>query len=349
MKSAVLVANERIEIQEINLPAPKENEVKVRVIACGICGSDIPRYFFNGARHYPLVLGHECCGEVSEVGKNVKNFKPGDHVVGIPLKPCFDCDDCEKGDFSLCKNYKFYGSSLDGAFREEMLIDEKNLFKIPAKIATKHAALFEPSTVALHGIRLYNHYEEKTVAVIGGGTIAQFLGLWAKIYGAKKVVMVLINHDNDSIYKKMGLTDLVLSNDEGIEEAIQKYTNGKGFDIVFDGAGVNATIINSLKLAGNHANVCLVGTPAKDLSFNKKQWELINRKEVFLTGTWMSYSKDWPGAEWRETSKALEEGKLVLTDDFFAGQFKLDKINEAFSFIKEGKQGKEGRVLILMK
>ena len=348
MKSAVLVANEKIEIQERELGKPKDHQVKVKVFSCGICGSDIPRYFFNGARHYPLVLGHEFCGQVLEIGDKVKNLKPLDHVVGIPLKPCFECDDCKKGDFSLCKNYKFYGSSLDGAYSEEIMVEEENLFKIPGKIATKYAALFEPSTVALHGIRLYNHYEEKTVAILGGGTIAQFLGLWAKIYGAKNVVMFLINHDNDAIYKRMGLNNLEISSDEGIETAIQKYTGGKGFDLVFDGAGVNITIINSLKLAGNHANICLVGTPAKDLSFTKKQWEMINRKELFMTGTWMSYSKDWPGEEWRLTAEALEKGKLVLNDDFFAGQFKLEDVNEAFEFIKKGKNNKEGRVLLVM-
>lgn len=349
MKKAVLVRNEKIEIQEVNLPKPEGHLVKVRVFSCGICGSDIPRYFFNGAHFYPLTLGHEFYGQVLEVGDKVTNFKAGDDVVGIPLRPCFECDDCKKGDYSLCKHYKFYGSSLDGAFTEEMLIDDTNLFKISHKVASKHCALFEPSTVALHGVRLYDHYEDKVVAVIGGGTIAQFLGLWAKIYGTKKVVMFVINHDNDAIYGRMGLDNLALSTEEGIKEAVNKYTDGKGFDIIFDGAGVNITIINALKMAANHAKICLVGTPAKDLMFTKAQWELINRKEVFLTGTWMSYSANWPGEEWRETLKALEEGKLVLSDDFFAGQYKLEDINEAFDFIKKGKDGKEGRVLILTK
>lgn len=349
MKSAVLIENEKIVLRDIELDKPKDKQVKVKMIACGICGSDIPRYFFNGARHYPLILGHEACGQVVDVGEKVSSLKVGDYVVVIPLKPCFECDDCKQGDYSLCKNYKFYGSSLDGSLAEEMLIEESNLFKISDRIANKYAALFEPSTVALHGVRLYDNYDDKTVAILGGGTIAQFLALWAKIYGAKKVVMFLINHDNDEIYKKMGLNDLSISSDEGIEEAINKYTNGKGFDLVFDGAGVNITMINSLKLARNHANICLVGTPAKDVAFTKKQWEMINRKEVFITGTWMSYSKNWPGAEWRETAKALEDGKLKLDDSFFAGQYKLTEINEAFDFIKKGKNGKEGRVLILLK
>ena len=347
MKSAVLVANEKIELQERVLSRPTGHQVKVKVVSCGICGSDIPRYFFNGAHFYPLVLGHEFYGQVLEVGDKVTAFKPGDDIVGIPLKPCFECEDCKKGDYSLCKHYKFYGSSLDGAYSEEMMIEDTNIFKISHKIASKHCALFEPSTVALHGIKLYDNYKDKVVAVIGGGTIAQFIGLWAKIYGAKKVVMFVINHDNDDIYHRMGLDDLALSTEEGIKVALEKYTDNKGFDLIFDGAGVNITIINALKMAKNHANICLVGTPAKDLSFTKSQWEMINRKEVFLTGTWMSYSKNWPGDEWRETAKALEDGRLVLSDDFFAGQFKLKDVNEAFKFIKDGKEGKEGRVLLL--
>ena len=207
--------------------------------------------------------------------------------------------------------------------------------------------MFEPSTVAVHAIKLYREYEKKTVAVIGGGTIGEFLCLWSKIYGAKTVVLFVRRHDNDDVYKKLGINHIALSDEEGIKVAISDYTDGKGFDIVFDGTGNNNTIISSLKLAANHGNVCLVGTPTKEVFFSKREWEIINRKELYMTGTWMSYSSPFPGDEWQLTAEALKEGKLRLTDDFFAGQFSLGNINEAFAYVKSGKAGAVGRVLIV--
>lgn len=347
MKQARLVENERIDVVETTLENPVGTQVKVKVWACGICGSDIPRYFFNGARHYPVILGHEFCGEVLEVGDDVKALKNGDTVVGIPLVPCFDCDDCKAGDFSLCKNYRFIGSSLNGAFAEEMLIDERNLFKIDKGIASKHCALFEPSTVAVHAVKLYGKYASKKVAVVGGGTIGEFLCLWSKIYGAKEVVLFEINHNNDATYHRIGIDNVEVSDADGVKAAKDKYTNGRGFDLVFDAAGTNKTILTTLELAKNHADVCLVGTPAKPVTFEKREWETINRKELWMTGTWMSYSNPFPGEEWQQTAQAIKDGKLVLTDDFFAGEFALDDINAAFEHIKNGKNGATGRVLIV--
>lgn len=347
MKQARLVRNECIEIVDIALPKAEGTMVKVKVLSCGICGSDIPRYFENAARRYPIILGHEFCGKVIETGNNVKKLKKDDMVVGIPLVPCFECDDCRAGDYALCKNYRFIGSSLNGAFCEELLLDERNLFKIDSKIASKYCALFEPSTIALHAVKVYPDIAEKKVAVIGGGTIGEFLYLWSKIYGAKKVVLFVRRHDNDDFYRKIGIDTIELSDEESVRLSKEKYTLGKGFDIVFDATGSNQTIISSFDLAGNHAGVCLVGTPTKTISFTKRQWETLNRKEIRLTGTWMSYSAPFPGAEWKETAEALMAGKLTLNDYFFAGQFKLQDINEAFSFIKNGKNGSVGRVLII--
>lgn len=348
MKQARLVENEHIDIVETTLDKPAGSQVKVKVTACGICGSDIPRYFDNGARHYPVTLGHEFCGEVLETGERVTSLKVGDMVVGVPLVPCFECDDCKAGDFSLCKNYRFIGSSLDGAFCEEMMIDERNLFKIDKAVASKYCALFEPSTIAVHAVKMYSNYENKKVAVVGGGTIGEFLCLWSKIYGAKEVVLFVRRRDNDETYHHIGIENVELSNADSIKTAKEKYTCSKGFDIVFDATGNNQTILASLDLACNHSNVCLVGTPVKPVMFEKRQWETINRKELMMTGTWMSYSNPFPGEEWRQTEQAIKEGKLVLSDDFFAGEFALVDINDAFSYIKNGKNGSVGRVLIVM-
>ena len=99
MKAAVLHAKKDIRYEEIPTPAVGKDEVRVKVAATGICGSDIPRFHADAAHSFPLILGHEFSGYVDEVGEGVDSVKKGDHVAGIPLVPCFECDDCKKGNY----------------------------------------------------------------------------------------------------------------------------------------------------------------------------------------------------------------------------------------------------------
>ena len=116
MKAAVVVANEDVQYQEVEEPQVSKGTVKIRVRYSGICGSDIPRVLNNGVHFYPIVLGHEFSGDVVEVGEGVTKVKVGDRVSGAPLLPCMKCDDCQQGNFSLCK-----ASSVPDS-REAMLI-----------------------------------------------------------------------------------------------------------------------------------------------------------------------------------------------------------------------------------
>ena len=118
MKAAVVCANEDVQYLDYEEPIPGPGEVKVKVRASGICGSDIPRVLHNGVHFYPIVLGHEFSGDVVEIGEGVTKVKVGDRVSGAPLKPCMKCDDCQKGNFSLCKHY----SLSDPENREAMQI-----------------------------------------------------------------------------------------------------------------------------------------------------------------------------------------------------------------------------------
>ena len=102
MKAAVVCANEDVQYLDYEEPIPGPGEVKVKVRASGICGSDIPRVLHNGVHFYPIVLGHEFSGDVVEIGEGVTKVKVGDRVSGAPLKPCMKCDDCQKGIFAHC-------------------------------------------------------------------------------------------------------------------------------------------------------------------------------------------------------------------------------------------------------
>lgn len=126
LRAAILEENNVVKIQEIEMPEIKDEDVLVQVKYSGVCGSDIPRLFNNGARFYPIILGHEFSGIVTKVGSKVENIVVGDKVAVAPLEPCMKCSDCIKGHFSQCKHYSFIGSRKQGAWAEYVAVPAKN-------------------------------------------------------------------------------------------------------------------------------------------------------------------------------------------------------------------------------
>lgn len=345
MKAGIVKQNGLIEFDDLEMPKLSDNSVKIKVAVTGICGSDVPRVWKNGAHNYPIVLGHEFSGVVEEIGKNVKNISVGDHVVGIPLVPCFQCEDCQKGNYSLCKNYSFVGSRQQGSMAEYIVLDEKNVFKINDNISLETAAFFEPSTVALHGINLTNYEKGKNVVILGGGNIGSFMIQWIKILGANKIVVVGRNKEKLNNSLKLGATDVVSTLDSDFLEQLMKLTNYRGYDYVFETAGSTELMQLAFQIAGNKSNICLVGTPTSDLTFTPKMWEQLNRKEFKLTGSWMSYSYPWPGIEWLKTLEKFNSGELKVVDSMIYSRYLLEDISEAFELYKNDNKP-NGKVLI---
>ena len=130
---------------------PKKGEVLIKVKYTGICGSDVPRVNGDACHFFPNVLGHEFSGVIEEVGEGVTTLAKGDRIAGVPLVPCMECEDCQKGNYSLCKHYSFIGSRQFGSFAEYVVVPEKNAVKFEDEVSFEQGALFEPATVALHG------------------------------------------------------------------------------------------------------------------------------------------------------------------------------------------------------
>ena len=114
MKAGVVHAKNDIRYEEIEKPQPKKGQVLIKVKYTGICGSDVPRVNGDACHFFPNVLGHEFSGTIEEVGEGVTTLKKGDRVAGVPLVPCMECEDCQKGNYSLCKHYSFIGSMTSG-------------------------------------------------------------------------------------------------------------------------------------------------------------------------------------------------------------------------------------------
>ena len=346
MKAAVLYGNEDIRYDDWETPVVKPGMVKIRIRATGICGSDVPRVLHNGAHFYPVVLGHEFSGDVVEVGEGVKGLIAGDTVSGAPLVPCMQCVDCQQGIFALCKHYSFIGSRQQGSFAEYVVIPAQNAVKYDPSIPYEQAAMFEPSTVAIHGLLQADYKGGGTVAILGCGTIGIFTLQWAKIFGAKKIVAFDIDDGRLALAKRMGADEAVNTREDGFMAKAMALTNGQGYQNVFETAGNPITMRMAFDLAANKASVCFIGTPHTDLTFTPKQWENMNRKEFHLTGSWMSYSAPFPGREWEWTAHYFQTGELKFDPGFIYRTYPLSRVKEAFALYKDPSQV-HGKIMLV--
>ena len=346
MKAAVLYANEDIRYTDYETPEVGPGTVKVHVRATGICGSDVPRVLYNGAHYYPIVLGHEFSGDVVEAGEGVTAVKVGDTVSGAPLVPCMKCDDCQNGNFSLCRHYSFIGSRRQGSFADYVVMPEANAVRYDGSIPYEQAAMFEPSTVALHGVFCNDYRGGGRVAVLGCGTIGIFTLQWAKIFGAKQAVAFDIDDGRLALAKRMGADAAVNTKTADYAAECSRLTGGKGFDFVFEAAGNPATVHIAYEIAANKARICCIGTPHAALSFTPQQWETMNRREFRLTGSWMSYSAPFPGREWALTAHCFANGQLRFDPDFIFRKYPMEKAAEAFACFRHPEQV-HGKILLI--
>ena len=260
--------------------------------------------------------------------------KVGDRVSGAPLKPCMKCDDCQNGNFSLCKHYSFIGSREQGSNADYVVIPEQNAVVYDPSIPYEQAAMFEPATVAIHGVFQNDYQGGQYVAVLGGGTIGMFTMQWCKIFGSKKVVVFDISDERLELAKRLGADEVVNTTKENFMEEAMAITGGKGYGFVFETAGQVPTMHMAFELAGNKSHVCFIGTPHVNLEFTPAMWENMNRKEFKLTGSWMSYSAPFPGKEWDLTAHYFATGQLKFDKGFIYKMVPMSQAQEAFQMFK---------------
>ena len=334
MKASVVVANEDVRYMDIDEQKVGDGDVKVRVAVSGICGSDVPRVLHHGAHFYPIVLGHEFAGEVVEIGKDVTSVKPGDRVAGAPLLPCMACDDCQEGDYALCRHYSFIGSRRQGSNADYVVIPERNAIVFDPLISYEQGAMFEPSTIALHGV-LQNDYRGGGAVAILGGARSVYSRCSGQSYWAQKTAVVFdICEERLRLAERLGADGTVNTYAEGFMDAAAALSGSGGYDFVFETAGVVATMKLAFDLASNRAHVCFVGTPQRELGFQPAEWENLNRKEMRLTGSWMSYSAPFPGREWRMTAEYYASGRLKFDEGLIGSRLPMSGAQEAFQMFK---------------
>lgn len=271
MRAAVLHGPYDLRIEEVAEPSPKAGEVKVRVAACGICGSDL--HLFRGAGlkvRSPLVIGHEFGGTVVETGPHVTNVAVGDAVAVRPLVACGSCAACEVGLANVCVRLRFYGVSPDlpGGMADYVVVAADKIHRLPVELSMGRAALVEPVAVGVHAARRGIEDGGQSAVVLGGGPIGIAIFLSLQALGVSDIFVI-----EPSPVRRAALSDLgasvVLDPAVGdLRDEIRGLTGGRGADICFDAAGVPQTFTDSQRLAARRGRIVIVAAYEKPVAFD---------------------------------------------------------------------------------
>lgn len=309
MKAIRMYAPRDLRVEEIPVPKIKEGEVLIKVMAAGICGSDIPRINELGAYISPITPGHEFAGEIAETGKDIRSFRVGDRVTVPPILPCFECEYCEQGHYALCKSYKYFGSRNDGAFAQYLAVPEANLLKIEDNVTYEAAATTDPLANALHAIKRSGFKAGDSGCVVGVGAIGLFALQYMKAKGASKVVAVDVNDEKLAAAKNCGADVVINGLDEDVVDKIIAATGG-GADVCIDASGFPPAQHNAIMATAKHGTMVLLGISHKQLELSEKCVDQIMRGEKAVIGSWNSFSKPFPGWEWTHGVECLADGTI---------------------------------------
>lgn len=297
MKAAVVVEDRKVACRELDTPEPGPGEVRLKVAYCGVCGSDIPRLIHQGAHYYPIVLGHEFAGEIDMVGDDVDPALVGRKAACAPLIPNYQDPQCMRGNYSLGKGYDFIGSRRQGGFAEYVVMPIASAVLLAPETDLLTASFMEPLTVALHAVNIMDFRPGRDVAVTGVGTIGLLMVQVLRALGAGRIAAFDVDRSKLELAAALGADCTYNSGDPEVAARANSESRD-GFAAVFETAGVPPAEILALELAGPKGRVMFVGTPHTPLTLTPAQFELINRKELTLQGSWMNYSAPFPGWEW---------------------------------------------------
>ena len=335
MEAARLHAIGDLRCDQVEIPKPRGTELLVRVGACGICGSDLPRVFAHGSSNgkYPIAIGHEFSGEVVAVGEAADPGLIGVRGAIFPLIPCRQCDPCLMGSYAMCENYDYLGSRRDGGFAEYCLIPSQWQL-IPAKKASMEAlAMTEPACVAQHAVRRSGVQAGQFVVIFGAGPIGIMAARWAKLFGAE-VLLVDIADDKIAFAASKGF-DAVNSIKEDVAAAVKQRNHGALADCAIEGTGAGAALAGCVECIRPQGTVALLGNPAGETRIPNRIHSMMLRKEINIHGVWNSSRAPYPIDEWAYTVRMMDEGKLQV-EDLITDRLALQELPAAMEEIRNG-------------
>lgn len=290
MHAVEIVEVGKSRIIEMNRPTPASREVQIRVLANGICGSDIAAYLGNHPyRIPPVVTGHEPVGVVTELGEGTDGFRIGEMVVIEPHAGCGECEECRKGRYNICRNKRVLGTpAWPGSFAEYILAPTGCVYSVDGVLTEEQAALIEPLTVATHSVRRAELTGNERIAVLGCGPIGLMHVLALGEHTPRSLICADIKDFNLKIAEQIGATHCFNPRKHNIVHEVDRLTRGEGLDVsfvVFHSAELVQLAIDMAKPGGTVVLVASFPNPLP-ISFQRVQLA-----ELKLLGTAM-YTRD---------------------------------------------------------
>ncbi|MBN2544866.1 MAG: alcohol dehydrogenase catalytic domain-containing protein [Spirochaetes bacterium] len=331
MKVGMYYNNNKVLVEEMEIPQISDNEILLKVNACGICGSDIMEWY--RIKKAPLVLGHELCGEVVKTGKNINDFKVGSRIFSTHHVPCDKCHYCLNGHTTACETFQKVNNHFPGGFSQYIKISGRSLetgtFILPDSVSFDQATFIEPVGTAVRGLRAVELKPADSVLILGSGIIGLIMIKLAKSLGAGRIIATDIDEYRLNAAKKFG-SEHTVNAVENLPAFIKKVNNGNLVDKVIICTGALSASKQAIECAGKGGIIMFFAVP--------KPGELIN---IDFNPFWRDdvTIKTCYGAAPIDNRQAMEliRTKSIIVDDMITHRFPLEDIGLGFKTASEGK------------
>ena len=331
MKAAIFHGpNRPLDIEEVQTPKPGEDEVLVKVAACGVCHTDL-HYIDHGVPTFkepPLILGHEASGIIAEAGSRVSDWKKGDRVLIPAVLTCGRCAYCREGRENICLKMTMLGNNIDGAYAEYVKVPPKDLVRLPEDIPIIEGSIIADAvSTPFHAVKNRARIRPgESVVVFGcGGVGINVVQIAAAVGGV--VIAVDIDEAKLKWAKKLGAAETINPNKvERVSKAVRKLTGG-GADCAIEAIGKPATMEEAFNCIKTGGRLCIVGYSNENISLNAGR---IMYREVEVIGSLGCRPVDYPAIV-----ELVRRGKIEIKS-LVTHKFPLEEINQAFDLMRKG-------------
>lgn len=330
MKAAVLKNWLDLELTDIPVPVPNNNEALIKVKLAGVCGSDIVVY---RGKHMtatvPTVLSHEILGTIETLPEGYDGpFKVGQRVLMNPVISCGECSACKRGLGHVCENLKLLGIHVDGGFAEYTKVGVDKLVALDDDIPDDVAILCEPFAVGYHVMMTSKVQPGDTVFISGGATVGLYIAVFAKAWGASRVIISEINEKRRQFCESMGFETINPAETDAMD-LMREVTGGGGFDIVYDTSGAASCVLQM-------PDLCRCGGKLMSLNLSGDKYEFIlgkiSFKEITLIGNRL-YTQD----DFEKGARFLEDNwREMGLDRMVTDRMTLSEIKDAIDMMING-------------
>lgn len=355
MKAQVFYDKEDMRLEEVDIPKLNPDEVLIKVKAVGVCGSDVAYYYGKTpldteSGKGPLIMGHEFCGVIAELGDGVKEtglYKVGDRVVANPAQVCYSCNECKKFKFNLCKHIHQAGTGVDGAYAEYVKIKYNNLFHMPDEMSFEEGAICEPVACATHGVNRLEVQTHDIVAIIGPGNIGLTMCQLIKSKGPQMIIMLGVVDYGLEKAKEFGADYVFNTVDKNspyytadVAQSIAEITNGEMVSKAIVPTAAIPALEQAIDITGFGATITYFGMPKPSDVLPIPMMKAIMMEKTFKT-SWLA-PDSWIDAISAVASKKVDASKIITN------RFSLEQVEDAIHFMADPSKQEKIKSIIVM-